>query len=328
MAEELEEQWARFSLIEGEQEGITVKEEDVENLVKIGERCLVGRIVAEKSINREAFRSLMTTLWRVKGGASFKELQENLWLIEFSDGRDKQQIHNMPLVCMNNEVGFNIGASLGEVEAVEANGDGIGWGKYLHIKVSIDLQKPLERGRALKFRGKSTWVSFKYEKLPKFCFECGRICHGDGGCTAELDDGVRDKPYGTWLRAEYANRSVGGFYGGKTSTAKAAPMMKISPNTPAALEGIGLSTGIHGSNGSGLSAAATIPEGGDSSANLYGNGPTINAPLFPGCVSPGNDRVAETEKNGDIGEILGITYVEDFMVEDIIQSDLRGLLNE
>lgn len=39
------------------------------------------------------------------------------------------QIHNMPLVCMNREVGINIGASLGEVEAVEANGDGIGWGK-------------------------------------------------------------------------------------------------------------------------------------------------------------------------------------------------------
>lgn len=138
------------------------------------------------------------------------------------------------------------------------------------------------------------------------------------------DDGVRVKLYGTWLRAEYANR----FYGGKTSTTKAAPMMKSSRNTPAAQEGIGLSTGIHGSNGSGLSAAATIPEGGDSSANLYGNGPTINAPLFPGCVSPGNYRIAETEKNGDIGQILGITYVEDFMVEDIILSDLRGLLNE
>jgi hypothetical protein len=278
MAEELEEQWTRFSLTKGEQEGITVKEEDVENLVKIGERCLVGRIVAEKSINKDAFRSLMTTLWKVKGGASFKELQENLWLIEFSDGRDKQrvlagrpwlfdkhlvvlkvfdemtpptqmsftqaafwiQIHNMPLVCMNREVGFNIGASLGEVEAVEANGDGIGWGKYLRIKVSIDLQKPLERGRALKFRGKSTWVSFKYEKLPKFCFGCGRICHGDGGCTAELDEGVKDKPYGTWLRAEYANRPVGGFYGGKTSTTKTAPTMKTSRNTPAAQEGIGL----------------------------------------------------------------------------------------
>lgn len=43
---------------------------------------------------------------------------------------------------------------------------------------------------------------------------------------------------------------------------------------------------------------------------------------------PGIIGLLKQKKNGDIGQILGITYVEDFMVEDIILSDLRGLLNE
>jgi hypothetical protein len=37
MAEELEEKWVRFSPTEGGKEGIIVKKEEVENLVKIGE---------------------------------------------------------------------------------------------------------------------------------------------------------------------------------------------------------------------------------------------------------------------------------------------------
>jgi hypothetical protein len=65
---------------------------DVEELELVGERCLVGSIIAEKAINREAFRSLMTNLWRVKDGIQFKEIQENLWVIEFTEMKDKQRV--------------------------------------------------------------------------------------------------------------------------------------------------------------------------------------------------------------------------------------------
>jgi hypothetical protein len=42
--------------------------------------------------------------------------------------------------------------------------------------------KPLERGKALNIGGKSHWVSFKYEKLPMFCFYYGRIVRGRQRC--------------------------------------------------------------------------------------------------------------------------------------------------
>jgi hypothetical protein len=72
--------------------------------------------------------------------------------------------------------------------------------------VHIDLSKPLERGRALHLGGQSYWVMFKYEKLPMFCFFCGRVVHGRLGCPVRRDsnsDAAEEKKdWGTWLRVE------------------------------------------------------------------------------------------------------------------------------
>jgi hypothetical protein len=84
----------------------------------------------------------------------------------------------MPLVCMNREVGYNIGVSIGRVEEVDVNEEGVGWGTHLRIKVAIDFSMPLDKDRALKMRGKTISISFSYENLPKFCFLCGQIRHG------------------------------------------------------------------------------------------------------------------------------------------------------
>jgi hypothetical protein len=59
------------------------------------------------------------------------------------------QIHDMPLGCMNSGVGRKIGGSLGEVEEMAMAEDDVGWGKFLRIRVAIDLYKPLDRGREL-----------------------------------------------------------------------------------------------------------------------------------------------------------------------------------
>jgi hypothetical protein len=89
---------------------------------------------------------------------------------------------DMPLACMGREVGLKIGSTVGVVEEVDTDKDEIGWGEYLRVKIQIDLTKPLPRGRKLKYEGKSNWIAFNYEKLPKFCFQCGVISHGKEGC--------------------------------------------------------------------------------------------------------------------------------------------------
>lgn len=107
-------------------------------------------------------------------------------------------------------MGTKIGTSLGEFQEVDIASDGVGWGKCLRIRVSINLTKPLERGRALNLGGKSYWVNFKYEKLPMFCFHCWRIVHGSQGCPESthlhLNSENTEKQWGVWFRAEAPRR--------------------------------------------------------------------------------------------------------------------------
>ncbi|GLT69909.1 hypothetical protein SLA2020_420210 [Shorea laevis] len=215
----------RLSLSEKEKEGIHISEGEVTvGKTKLA-RCLVGKLGTEKRINREAFRSLLTRLWKPKGSVEFKEVQDHLWIFEFSDVLDKDkvlqgrpwqfdryllilhefdgvtppaqivfshspfwiQLHGMPPICMNREVGTKIGSSLGEVMEVDVAGDGVEWGRNLRIRVLIDVSQPWNVA-VLLFGRKSTWVSFKYEKLPLFCFHCGRILHGPRGCPSHRKD--------------------------------------------------------------------------------------------------------------------------------------------
>jgi hypothetical protein len=198
-----------------------------------------------KKLNKEAFKAILTRIWRPAGRVVFKEIQENLWLFEFFEDGDKHkvlagrpwsydrtllilnefdgqispsqmdfsfspiwiQIHDMPLGCMNRAVGHQIGNSIGRVE------DDVGWGRYLRIRVAINLYQPLERGRSLIISKTSRWVSFKYKKLPVFCFRCGRILYGPKGCT-EVNtrppnhDGVSEG-WGHWLRADDQSKCLG-----------------------------------------------------------------------------------------------------------------------
>lgn len=57
------------------------------------------------------------------------------------------------------------------------------------------------------------WVSFQYQKLPKFCFQCCRIKHGEQGCMALSSNQMVDsvKKYGVLLRAQPPNRQQGSF---------------------------------------------------------------------------------------------------------------------
>ncbi|GLT71835.1 hypothetical protein SLA2020_438270 [Shorea laevis] len=106
---------------------------------------------------------------------------------------------------MTRGVGYKIGETLGDVLEVEVPGAGVGWGRCMRLRINLDLGNPLERGRALLLGDKSIWVMFKYEKLPNFCFNCGRIQHGARGCLRagpQLSVSLTECQWGSWLRAE------------------------------------------------------------------------------------------------------------------------------
>lgn len=119
---------------------------------------------------------------------------------------------------MNRDVGYAIGAKLGEVLDVDARADGGATGKYLRFKVRLDIQTLLMRGFTLEEDDREgemekehnikegdeeenrNWCPFEYEYLPDFCYICGIIGHVDRTCTRKLKKGEKPQ-FGPWLRA-------------------------------------------------------------------------------------------------------------------------------
>lgn len=59
---------------------------------------------------------------------------------------------------MTYEGGDLVGSTLGEVMTVDVDEEGLGWGKYLWVRVNLDITKPLARGRTIRVEGKQSWT--------------------------------------------------------------------------------------------------------------------------------------------------------------------------
>ena len=83
---------------------------------------------------------------------------------------------------------------------------GILLGKCIRVRIKIDITKPLCHRRFVKFGGSnSCWVSFRYERLPIFCYWCSKLNHDEKDCRIWIRSNrslqQQDQQYGAWLRA-------------------------------------------------------------------------------------------------------------------------------
>ncbi len=108
---------------------------------------------------------------------------------------------------MIREVGEDIGNAIGWFIEADVPENGLGWGRYLCIRVDVDVSLPLLRGKILERADGSLFkVDFQYEHLPTFCYRCGCLGHGGNECIVGrgsrnvMSGGVSDL-YGSWLRA-------------------------------------------------------------------------------------------------------------------------------
>lgn len=113
---------------------------------------------------------------------------------------------------MNRSTAQAIGDEVGvfmEMEA-EANQEEIVAGRFLHIKVRLDIRKPLMRGVTIDLGdGKEDrWYPLSYEYLPEFCYCCGIIEHTDRSCLNVDKKAV--KAFGRELRFIPPKRRPGG----------------------------------------------------------------------------------------------------------------------
>ncbi|KAL5824982.1 hypothetical protein ACOSQ3_021045 [Xanthoceras sorbifolium] len=115
---------------------------------------------------------------------------------------------------MTKEIGQFLGEQLGVFKEIDLGASGDNFGKYLRVRVSIDISKPLRRILRVNFSndGKETVMLLRYERLLEYCFHCGAIRHTFRECSqAEIlgneGEGVDKFQDGSWLRATSPTRT-------------------------------------------------------------------------------------------------------------------------
>ena len=164
-------------------------------------------------------------LWRTVGELKIRDIGEHILLFEFEDELDLErvmefepwsydkhlvafervlniesvpfldfscatfwvQIHNIPKRSLKVEVRELIGKSIDRVIQVANPKDDDAGSEFLRVRINIDISKPLLRCSKLHYEGKWVgWVRLKYERLPNFCYWCGRVTHGERDCEVWL----------------------------------------------------------------------------------------------------------------------------------------------
>ena len=78
------------------------------------------------------------------------------------------------------------------------------------MRVVIDISKPLKKGSKIEILGGGNELAiFKYEKLPDFCYICGRLDHQEIECEDALHmkivGGKVKREYEPWMSTESAD---------------------------------------------------------------------------------------------------------------------------
>ncbi|RYQ93103.1 hypothetical protein Ahy_B09g099367 [Arachis hypogaea] len=119
----------------------------------------------------------------------------------------------MPEHCKTTILGRKIASRVGEVMECNVFSAGPRKGNFLKASVMIKIENSLKEGLNMgSKRDGLTKVEFKYERLPIFCYFCGRIKHDVANCEiAEAEEehiSSSKKGLGAWLGADITGNKV------------------------------------------------------------------------------------------------------------------------
>ena len=238
MNDDLEHLWGKLSLTKVEQTEVVLDVKWLEEVKKVERNCLVGKLVLNRRFNPEVMKNVLSSIWKLSYGMSIREVGCRLFIFHFDDNLEKErvlmrqpwsfnksllvlgnfaghekpedvnlqwcpfwvQIHGLPIGLMTVKIATVLGESIGDVEEVDADREKMAWGRYIRVRVAINISKSLKRGTRIAVERKgSMLVVFKYEKLANFCYVYGCLDHQE----LECDDVIRIKKGGGIARREY-----------------------------------------------------------------------------------------------------------------------------
>ena len=226
---------------------LTDKKAPAMKLTKIStkEHTLVGKFFTKRRLSIEAVARTFRNIWNTEKNFEVRDLRENMLLFIFKDEADLEwvikqspwtfdkylvalqkpdedksiesmsfnsspfwvQLHNVPLSFMSNENAEEIGSTIGKVEEVDVPVSGQGYGRFLRVKVKVEIGQPLCRGRLVDLGDRDPiWVAFRYERLPVFCYKCGKLNHDERDCEGKSksrgNQRSEESQYKAWLKAD------------------------------------------------------------------------------------------------------------------------------
>lgn len=200
----------------------------------------MAKIFSPKAINREAFVTHIPRILQANNQIEVGFMGDNIFLLNFKSLQDKKraisggpfcffrdliifrepcglqtpsmlnydelsiwvQCYNLPLVLMHKYFLVEVGRKIGKVEEVDTRDNGIAMGRYARIRVRLDIKQPLKKHIRVHVNQEEEEVIIllSCERLPDFCYSCGRIGHSFRDCeTSSVEKGNLN--YGSWLKA-------------------------------------------------------------------------------------------------------------------------------
>nr|POF01908.1 hypothetical protein CFP56_41925 [Quercus suber] len=163
MTKELEVLWQKLKVTEEKKESVNLGRECTRAAKERGKNCLVMKVLSRRGVFVDALRKNVRMLWKPNKSIKILVIEEEMFLVEFDDKRDKRrviemspwhyekqlillqefdrdqdtkdivfrcspfwvQIYNLPLKHRTRETGMAIEVSLGEVMEVDVADTGV-----------------------------------------------------------------------------------------------------------------------------------------------------------------------------------------------------------
>ncbi|KAF7831567.1 cysteine desulfurase mitochondrial-like [Senna tora] len=108
------------------------------------------------------------------------------------------QFWGLPTHCKSINLGKKLGETLGPILDVGLFDFSDQESMIVKAKVCVNINNPIKRGANIGNRADGIhWIDFKYEKLPQFCYGCGRN-----------EGNSRNNNFGPWLKASQSGKRV------------------------------------------------------------------------------------------------------------------------
>ena len=213
-------------LTKEEEEEIPITSKSRADLLEECSLSLFGHLLTDRLQNQRALKNTLKSTWKMGSDLQIVEVGNNILQFKFNSEYQLQwveqngpwnfennllllcrwrkglsasnivfshspfwvQIWGLPFEHMSIELGRELGNSLGRfIESNRRTGHS-DQAKFMRIRVDLQQDKPLKRGgRVASVDSEKFWVSFKYERLPGFCFHYGRLGHDDKHCSECID---------------------------------------------------------------------------------------------------------------------------------------------